>query len=141
MSLNARGLRNTFKRKSVLAWIKNQKADIIFLQETHSTENCEALWKKEWKGKIFFSHGTEFSKGVITLIKDDLDCQVNTVECDKGGRYVILNTLVQETPLILTNIYAPDKEKDQENFYKTVSSLFSSEYKLGREQTLRLLAD
>ena len=37
LCLNVRGLRDLDKRKSIFTWVKNQEADIIFLQETYST--------------------------------------------------------------------------------------------------------
>ena len=37
LSLNVRGIRDLNNRKSIFTWVRNQKADIIFLQETFST--------------------------------------------------------------------------------------------------------
>ena len=36
-------------------WLNKQKADIIFLQETYSTKEVEAIWKwiKQFKGLAF----------------------------------------------------------------------------------------
>ena len=33
------------------------KADICFLQESCSTPEVEKIWKSQWKGELFFSHG------------------------------------------------------------------------------------
>ena len=48
-------------------------ADIVFLQETYSTEEVEAIWKTQYKGKMFFYHGTNPSCVVLVLVKDDLE--------------------------------------------------------------------
>ena len=50
------------------SFLKDLKASIYFLQETYSEPNDENIWKNEWGGEIFFSHGTNRSKGVCTLV-------------------------------------------------------------------------
>jgi len=47
LSLNARGIRDYFKRKSIFTWVKQQNADTVFffLQETYSTPDIENEWK------------------------------------------------------------------------------------------------
>ena len=69
LSLNIRGLRDFVKRKAVVNWINKQNADIIFLQETYRTAEIENEWKYQWKGDMFFSHGSNHSKGVLILTK------------------------------------------------------------------------
>ena len=32
---------------------------------------------------------------------------------DDGGRFIVLNTLTEDSPVVLINYYAPDEEKDQ----------------------------
>ena len=54
LSLNVRGLSNFRKRRAIFTWCRKQKADLIFLQETHSAENCKCEWKKEWGSEIIF---------------------------------------------------------------------------------------
>ena len=63
ISLNVRGLRSLKKRKAIFLWLEKQKSDIIFLQETYSTFEDENIWRTQWKGKLFFSHGSNHSKG------------------------------------------------------------------------------
>ena len=55
LSLNARGVRSFDKRKSIFNWLFKSSADICFLQETYSTPEVENVWKKQWKGEMFFS--------------------------------------------------------------------------------------
>ena len=64
LSLNVRGLGNFRKRRATFTWLRKQKADLIFLQETHTTKNCESQWKKEWGSSIMFSHGSTNARGV-----------------------------------------------------------------------------
>ena len=71
------------------------KADIIFLQETYSTPEVENTWKSQWRGDLFFCHGSEHSRGVLTLVKEGLDCKFEVCKQDNLGRYIILKGLVQ----------------------------------------------
>ena len=72
-----RGLRDFKKRKSIINWIHKQKADIVLLQETYSSPDIENEWKYQWRGDMFFAHGSNKSKGVLVLIKNDLDVEGN----------------------------------------------------------------
>lgn len=58
LSLNVRGIRSFEKRKALFQWLKKENADIIFLQETYSTPEVEQIWKSQWRGEMFFGHGT-----------------------------------------------------------------------------------
>ena len=69
LSLNVRGNRDLNKRKSIFTWARNQKADISFLQETYSTPDVFDSWKFQWPGDMYYSHGSNHSKGVLVLIR------------------------------------------------------------------------
>ena len=65
LSLNVREIRSFEKRKCIFNWFLKQKADIFFVQETYSRKEIENQWRKQWRGDLFFSHGTSHSKGVL----------------------------------------------------------------------------
>ena len=67
LSLNVKGLRNPVKRRALFLYLKNQRADLYCLQETHSKKEDEIPWPSEWGGKILFSHDTEHSKGTCIM--------------------------------------------------------------------------
>ena len=69
VSLNVGGLSNFRKCRVIFTWCRKQKADLIFLQETHSTKAGEYKWKKDWGSEIIFSHGSSNARGVAVLIK------------------------------------------------------------------------
>ena len=108
LSLNIRGLRDFVRRKAVVNWINKQNADIIFLQETYSTTEIENEWRYQWKGDMFFSHGSNHSKGVLILTKNDLDFRAKKVTTDKNGRFIIMNAEIQDSQFLLGNLYAPN---------------------------------
>ena len=72
-SFNARGLADNRKIRSIFQWLNSNHKGIIFLQATHTTEISEKYWKKDWKGDIYFSHGTCGSRGVAILMPQKLN--------------------------------------------------------------------
>jgi len=54
------------KRKAIFLFCKEQKANCIFLQETHSVLNDEKFWKTQWGDLALFAHGSSHS-GVMLL--------------------------------------------------------------------------
>ena len=120
ISLNARGVRSFEKRKAVFGWFFNQKVDLCFLQETYSTKEVENIWKKQWKGEMFFSHGSEHSRGVLILIKNSLEFELISVRADKEGRFIFLEAFVQDQKFLFVNIYAPNKLSEQTLFFDQI---------------------
>ena len=120
LSINLRGLNTSIKRRSIFRWIHNQNAQFTFLQETHGTKLTVDTWSAEWGGKAFFSHGTSNSKGVMTLINPKLDCEIEKCISDKNGRYLILDVSVEDSRLILVNIYAPKDLNQQSKFFRSL---------------------
>lgn len=123
LSLNVRGIRDSKKRKNLFCWLRNQNADIYFLQETYSSRDCENLWRMEWKGELFFAHGTNHSKGTLILFRDTLDFQVREKLVDENGRFIFLDLYIQGFPFLIVNIYAPTKVKEQSDFFKALNNV------------------
>ena len=82
-------------------WLTQQKADIIFLQETYSTEEVEDIWNTQYNGKSFYSHGTNHSCGVMILIKDDLELKVKSSVSHSKGRYILIDATVYESDFFI----------------------------------------
>ena len=122
ISLNVRGLGNFRKRREIFTWCRKQKADVTFLQETHSTKNCEAQWKKEWGSLIIFSHGTSNARGVAVLIKNKLDVVIQQELSDSKGRLLSLNVKIKDKHYRLINVYGPNKDAEAICFYQNLSS-------------------
>ena len=66
-SQNVRGLSNSMKRKRLFSWLQQTKADVLFLQETHSTPDSEDEWKKDWGGISYF-HMEAVQPGCMFII-------------------------------------------------------------------------
>jgi len=75
-------------------------AHICFFQESYSTPEVESVWKSQWKGEMFFSHGMVHSKGVLILIKNNLEFELKSSKIDKNGRFIFIEAKVQDYPFL-----------------------------------------
>lgn len=122
LSLNTRGLSNTFKRKSLFQFLKKEKYDIVCLQETHVTKNNSELWSRQWSGQFFSSPGTSHGKGQIILINKFSkvsDCKI-VVESD---RVLGVKVTIENQNIMIFNVYGPNKEEEKESFFKQITKL------------------
>ena len=112
-TFNARGLSDKFKRRETFLWLKRHKCNIVLLQETHSVKETEFIWKAEWRGKIYCSHGTSQSRGTAILIKNDLDFKTLEVERDEEGRYVMAKIEIEKKTYLIVSVYGPNNDDPQ----------------------------
>ena len=131
LSLNVCGLRDYFKRKKMFKYLQNQKVDIIFLQETHSTKEVELFWKCQMKGSFYFSHGTNLARGVLVFIRDGLNFDLLNMNSDENGRYIMLKIQLYDQIVTLTNVYAPNNIREQKVFWQKLRSLWNTDENLG----------
>ena len=85
-SFNARGLANKDKRVATFSWLKTKRSGIFFIQETHSIEQLEKIWRQQWDGPIFFQHGKSNSRGVAILVTKNIDFEVNAIDSADDAR-------------------------------------------------------
>ena len=117
-SLNVKGLNDGSKRISLYNWIRENNFDITFFQESHSESYLEETFRQHFFGKIIFSHGTSRKSGVMMLFKKDLENLIEDLKVDDRGRYIIVTVKVADQNLVIGNIYFPNTQKDQLNFFK-----------------------
>ena len=117
VTLNVKGLNGTFKRRSIFRWLHNLKAHFYFLQETYSDEKTKASWEAERGGKVFCSHGTKHSKGVMILLNPKYDVDVINLKKDNHGRLIVLDTKMNGANLVLLNLNAPNDISQQIQFF------------------------
>ena len=53
------------------------------------------------------------SRGVLTAFREASNYKVINQYVDRGGRFIVFNTLIEDSPVVLINYYAPNEEKDQ----------------------------
>ena len=109
ISQNVRGLNMNEKHRGLFMYAK-EKAEIICLQETHSTVDTEKFWRNKFGGQCYWSHGTSASRGVGILIKKNCEVQIIDSFSDKEGRIIGVTYKECEQKFLLVNIYAPNND-------------------------------
>ena len=126
LSLNVKGISNFNKRRSVFTWCR-KRANISFLQETHSTVTTEKQWRNEWGAELITCHDSSNSRGVAILINKGVDCTIHKKILDPLGRYIILKAEIKDKIYVLINIYAPNKDKDIVAFFTKLPTTLQNE--------------
>ena len=119
LSLNVNGLRNYDKRKVLFRKFKEQKLDIICLQETYVTEDVVNKWKKEWGGELVYSVGTGRSKGQLILLGKHLLYDHEVIHC--SDRLLIIKLIVDNESICVCNAYAPNSTNEISRFMNDVT--------------------
>ena len=128
---NVRGISDVHKRRQVFNFFRQSKADIIFLQETHSTKRHMKFWRNLWGGEIYFNHGDSNARGVCILMSKKLNFQVKKIIKSHDGRCLTVEGTFDDKTVSLTNIYAPNKD-EPEFFREILTQVYesSSEFKV-----------
>ncbi len=85
-SINVNGMRDGKKHGLLSEIIQLKELSVVFLQETHSSQNNEVDWAFWWKGETFLSHGTNLSAGVAVLFSPNIKVEIlsKTKRCQGG---------------------------------------------------------
>ena len=78
-------------------------------------KDIEDIWKCQWKGSMFFAHGSNRSCGGLILVKHSLEFDLKSILADDNGHYILLNTTVQGCNYFLSKIY---KVREQCSFFE-----------------------
>ena len=115
LSYNANGLGLSKKRIKVFEYLKKKISynGIIFLQETHSSEDKSSEWKDNFAGKIFFSHRTTNSCGIMIGYHGNENFNEKKISKDNDDRILIISTEIGGDDFILINLYNSNTEKKQ----------------------------
>uniref|UniRef100_A0AAX7U0C5 exodeoxyribonuclease III n=1 Tax=Astatotilapia calliptera TaxID=8154 RepID=A0AAX7U0C5_ASTCA len=108
VSWNVKGLNHPVKRRKVLSHIKQFKAAVVFLQETHLRDSDNSRLMSRWAGQHFHSTFQAKARGVSILIDQNIPFEEHNVISDTSGRYVFVSGKLCNTKVVLANIYAPD---------------------------------
>ena len=122
------GIQQSSKRIKVFEYLKNNSLpnSFVFMQETQSSVEKEKQWSDDFKGKIFYSHGTTNSCGVdITFLGSKSWEVVETKNGDKD-RILILDIKICDKELVLVNRYDANTEKEQLDTLTKLSEMLNS---------------
>uniref|UniRef100_A0A3Q2PAH5 Endonuclease/exonuclease/phosphatase domain-containing protein n=1 Tax=Fundulus heteroclitus TaxID=8078 RepID=A0A3Q2PAH5_FUNHE len=95
-------------RKKMLTYLKRQKADIAFIQESHLTDTEPLKLCRNWVGNVFYSSFCTKARGITLLINKRLIFKSNSVKKDKNGRFLLVNWEINRNKIALVNIYGPN---------------------------------
>lgn len=86
--------------------IRERKCDIACLQETYITEELINEVKRDWGGDVYYSCGTQHSKGLLILISKRLQLEKVNL-CKAKDRILILQITIEDKVYTIVNCYAP----------------------------------
>jgi exonuclease III len=130
LTLNIQGLRAPNNRATLFSWLNCVQADIICLQETHSTSVAEF---ESWvlfetnagnnlqQYSVISSPGSVRSAGVAVLYKPSL--KLDATFHDDVGRLVIAHfsdPSCDSSPFQVVNIYGPNRRQLGEDFFTSI---------------------
>lgn len=107
-SWNVKSLNHPVKRKKVLSHLNQLNVGIAFLQETHFDTFDHFRLRGGWVGQFYHSNFHSKSRGAAILINKKVPFIMSRIEADSAGRYIIVVGRLNNTPVILANVYAPN---------------------------------
>lgn len=122
-SLNCQGLGSKEKRERLNIWKKNQKSNILYIQESHFIQEIENTLYHENDDKKYHSYGNKQSRGVSIFINANLNYKLIKEIKDNEGRFLLINIEIDNNNFTLVNIYAPNKQKERNSYYKKIDKL------------------
>ncbi len=90
ISWNVRGLGKLSKLKQVVHRLKQLKASIVFLEESHLLTSELQKTQRRWPGQVYSASYASNARGVITLKHKSIPFKVLKIIPDKAGRYLIV---------------------------------------------------
>ena len=108
-SINVNGLNDPRKTDAIFLNLKEAHNNIVFLQETHLNPVTvgNSISDDRWAGLKFHSFSPDNTKGVSTLISDQLNTVIHSHYACNKGHYLILDLSIDNNRVLLVNVYAP----------------------------------
>lgn len=110
ISYNVRGLNSPGKRNIILRELEKSKAEIIFLQETHITQNSNAkIYSRNIPTWYQGDSPIRRAKGVAIGIGKNVRFLIDQRKIDPEGRYLFITGTIHGVKYTLANVYCPNK--------------------------------
>ena len=124
ITLNCRGLAAREKRADLFAKLKEERNDILLLQDTHWDNKLLLKVKEEWGYKLVCSTFTTQARGTAILFNNSFEFTIGEVKKDPEGNYTLAEiNLSNNISVIIGSIYGPNQ--DTPNFYTHLDDLIS----------------
>ena len=132
---NESGLNADAKRKTIFNHLKQKNFETILLQETRSTVKVEKLWEMELGIKIKWLLGTNKSRGLTILLKNNFNYDLLKTYQDPHGRFLLLEIKVKNSFLTIAKIYGPNVDDPDffRNIFKKLNDFSKNEILVGAD--------
>ena len=87
----------------------------LFFYKKPTVQN-EQVWTNQFgcgTGSVFFSRGKSDVRGILIAFREGIKYEVIEKYMDTEGRYIVLNLLLNNSPVVLINYYAPSQEDEK----------------------------
>lgn len=116
-SVNINGLNSPKKRSKCFSYLKQQRADITCIQESHVKQKDSRLLENSRLGKLFVASSLkEKKRGVAIYAKEFL--RPKLIQRDEEGRWICVEVYLNGKKTLIVNIYAPNDVKERGKFFK-----------------------
>ena len=125
LSNNIKGLQSFKKQLKLFQFFENKISPkgILFLQETHSSKITEKIWRDEFNGDLFFSHGKTNSCGVLVGFYANINYSVKKKLSHDSSRILVLDVTIAGTEYLLINLYNGNTEPEQLKILESLSKV------------------
>ena len=108
------------KRRAIFNYHR-VNADILIIQESHSSTQIEKIWENEWGGKAIYSHGTTTARGVAMFCSKEMYSKISNIYSDQDGRVIVVDIEYYGQRLTLAAIYGPNE--DSPSFFRKIAKI------------------
>ena len=110
------------KRRDVFKFLREKKASIYCLQDTHLIESDNNIIYTQWGFDHILTPGSTESRGVLNLFNNNFDFTLGRVKKDDVGNLLISDIEINDKITItLVNIYGPNR--DSPEFYNQLYNI------------------
>lgn len=130
---NVQGANLATKRRKLMIYLKQKRADIALLQEMHLDTIESKKLQRDWVGQIFYSTFSSSKRGVIILIRKTVTIKVYDQRSDTEGRWVAIDVDIMGRRCSLVNIYAPNTDSPEffYNLHAVIQSMGNTDIIIG----------
>ena len=91
----------------MLHFLREQKSDIYFLQETHITLASENYFRSVWGYNLWVAGADTNKNGVAIIFSPTFEYKIREVIRDREGSYIIIDVEMLQKRVTLVNVYGP----------------------------------
>ena len=139
-SLNAHGLKDNLRRKTIIRYLKKQSFDIIALQETYLNNDEIRKFERELNLPYHYSSGVGRSKGIITAFSKKIDSKHTTL-VHKTDRLLLSKIRMNDNFFYILNVYAPCTDAAKVTFFSNLKPIIEQYIPLEDRQNIICLGD